>query len=539
MDIGGGSDAGAGPAIAAGVEVPGHMSVDEFRSHAHALVELIAGYYEGLEDRPVRGVGSPGDVLGAMPAAPPADGEAFEGVLGDVGRDVLPALMHWQHPGFFGYFPANASWPAVLGDFLSSALGVQGMLWQTSPACTEVETRVLDWLALLLGLPGSFTSTGAHPALGKELATLVGEPAEGRAGAEGVADGGGGGVILGTASEATLTALVAAMDRFVGRGVSRERMAGYCSSEAHSSFVKAAGIAGLGRERMRLVPVGDDGGMDAGALVRMMREDGEAGLVPVFVGVTLGTTGIGAFDPLAEIADAVRCAGEGVWIHVDAAWAGAAFVCPEFRGPMRGVGRADSVSFNPHKWLLTNFDCSAFWLNGAGARESLLRAMRITPEYLRNPASDSGGVIDYRDWHIPLGRRFRALKLWFVMRHYGVRGLQAYIRGHVREAAALERVIGASDVFGVAATRSFSLVCLWHVDGDGATREVMERVNERGRVFVTHTTLPASWGDERGGGRLVIRVSVGGTLTGHEHVRLLWRELGRAGEQVRGGGALS
>jgi len=512
------------------------MSVDEFRAHAHAMVELIAGYYEGLADRPVRGVASPGDVRGSMPASPPADGESFEGVLRDVERDVLPALMHWQHPGFFGYFPANASWPAVLGDLLSSALGVQGMLWQTSPACTEVETRVLDWLALVIGLPGSFTSEGEHAAIGEELAGLVGEPADtdARAG-----EGGGGGVILGTASEATLTALVAAMDRFVGRGVARERMVGYCSAEAHSSFVKAAGIAGLGRERMRLVPVGGDGGMDAAALGRMMREDAAAGLVPVFAGVTLGTTGIGAFDPMDEIGSLVRGSYDGVWLHVDAAWAGAAFVCPELRGPMRGIGRADSVSFNPHKWLLTNFDCSAFWLNGAGARESLLRAMRITPEYLKNPASDSGGVIDYRDWHIPLGRRFRALKLWFVMRHYGVRGLQAYIRGHVREAAALERVIGASDVFELAATRSLSLVCLWHADGDGATRAVMERVNERGRVLVTHTTLPASWGAERGGGRVVIRVSVGGTLTGPEDVRVLWSELRRAGEQVRGGGALS
>lgn len=333
--------------------------------------------------------------------------------------------------------------------------------------------------------------------------------------------------MLGTASEASLTALVAALERHRRRDDGREPVA-YTSAQAHSSLVKAAGIAGLGRKRMRLVPVREDLSMDVDALAAMTREDAAAGRAPVFVGATLGTTGAGAFDALEGIADVARA--HGAWVHVDAAWAGAAFVCPEHRGVLRGVERADSFSFNPHKWLLTNFDCSAFWLNGGGAKAALRDAMSITPEYLRNAASESGAVVDFRDWHIPLGRRFRSLKLWFVMRHYGVRGLQAYVRGHIREAEALERVVHASDDFEVAAPRSLSLLCVAHVGGDDATRRVHERVNERGRVYLTHTTVPRADGE-----RYVIRAAIGGTLTGPEHVRLLWRELREASDFLRSG----
>jgi aromatic-L-amino-acid decarboxylase len=475
-----------------------------------------------------------------MAETPPADGEPFVEMLRDVERFVLPNLMHWQHPGFFGYFPANASWPAVLGDLLSSALGVQGMLWQTSPACTEVEVRVLDWLALALGLPGSFTSSGRHAAMDNALRAAIGaSPTSVGEGAAADGGTGGGGVILGTASEATLTALAAALDRHRRAGGGAQPVA-YCSEQAHSSFVKAAGIAGLGREWMRLVPVGGDGAMDAGALAAMVREDLAAGRSPVFVGATLGTTGVGAFDPVDAIADAIGAergvGGPAPWLHVDAAWAGAAFVCPEHRGPLRGAERADSFSFNPHKWLLTNFDCSAFWVNGEKAKSALLEAMRITPEYLRNAASASGEVTDFRDWHIPLGRRFRALKLWFVMRHYGVRGLQAFVRGHIRDAEALERVAAESVAFEVV-SRSLSLVCLAHRAGDEATRAVLERVNESGRVFVTHTAAPAH--GSGGGERYVIRVAIGGTATGPEHVRLVWRELCAAADSLPGAGALS
>jgi aromatic-L-amino-acid decarboxylase len=515
-----------------GPELPPHMSVEEFREAAGELVEFICDYYAGIEQRRVRPGTVPGEVFEALPAAPPASGGPFDDVLGDVSETVLPHLTHWQHPGFFGYFPANASFPAILGDLLSSALGVQGMLWQTSPACTEVETRVLDWLALALGLPGSFTSTGVHPSLHDhaELRGLIGEPLVGRAGAEGEPDAGGG-VILSTASEAVLTALAAALGRHRRSAESVQQPMVYTSAQAHSSVQKALGIVGLDGDNIRIVPTDGVGAMDAKALRSAMQTDAEDARRPVFVCVTLGTTGTGAFDPLRSVGKA--CVQHGAWLHVDAAWAGSAYVCPEFRDTLRGVEHADSFSFNPHKWLLTNFDCSLFYLNGAEARGRLTQAMSITPEYLRNAASDEGGVIDYRNWHIPLGRRFRALKLWFVLRHYGVKGLQAHVRTHVRQAAALERVIDADDRFELAAPRSLSLV-LFRVARDDAagtlSREVMDRVNEEGHAFLTHTTLPVVGGDGRAdgegeAGRFVIRVAIGGTLTRDEHVRKLWQRV--------------
>ncbi len=493
-----------------------HMSIDEFRSAAHEMIDLICEYHRTVHERPVAPTTEPGEVFGSLPDAPPLDPEPIETMLGDVRSNVLPNLMHWQHPGFFGYFPANSSWPAVLGDLLSTGLGVQGMLWQTSPACTEIEQRVMDWLALALGLPASFTHAGKHPdRLDPEFARALGEPMPSEP--DRLNNGPGGGVILGTASEATLTALVAGLERHRRRNDGRQPVA-YCSSQAHSSFVKAAAIAGLGRDRMRLVPTDDSLAMDPGALRTLVERDAAEGLAPVFIGLTLGTTGTGAFDPIEPVLPIAR--EHNAWLHADAAWAGAAFVCPEHRGPLAGIGAADSISFNPHKWLLTNFDCSAFFLNGGTAKRELIEAMSITPEYLRNAASETGTVTDFRDWHIPLGRRFRALKLWFVMRHYGLSGLQAYIRSHIREAEALERALEADERFEVVAPRSLSLLCVALRAGDEPTRRVMDRINRGGHVFVTHTTIPHAGGD-----RFVIRVAIGGTNTGPDHVRTLWQEL--------------
>ncbi len=496
---------------------PNHMSTAAFRDAAHQLVDFICDYYDTIEARPVRARTEPGAVYDALPDAPPAHPEPFDRVLDDVRETVAPNLTHWQHPSFFAYFPANGSFPSVLGDLLSSALGVQGMLWQTSPACTEVETRVLDWLALMLGLPASFTSTGAHPSLQSEpeLRELLGEPLPA------VRDSPGGGVILSTASEAVLTALSAALERHRRSSESVQQPIIYVSSQSHSSVRKAVNIVGLVPENIREIPTDERHAMDPAALRRAIDEDESNACRPVFVCATLGTTGSGAFDPLAEIAE--LCERRRAWLHVDAAWAGSAFVCPEQRGLLRGVQSADSFSFNPHKWLLTNFDCSAFFLNGAAAREHLLRAMSITPEYLRNAASDAGGVIDYRDWHIPLGRRFRALKLWFVLRHYGVKGLQDHIRTHCRQAASLERVIDADDRFELAAPRSMSLVLFRVADDDPAgthSRALMDRVNDSGRAFLTHTVLPDPDGGEA---RFAIRVAIGGALTRDEHVRTLWQ----------------
>ena len=429
-------------------------------------------------------------MLAALPERPPDAGASdaeWDAILNDVREIVLPALTNWQSPGFYGYFPANGSWPAVLGDLLSTGLGVQGMLWQTGPAITEVETRMLDWMAHLFGLPEKFLSSGP-----------------------------GGGVIQGTASEATLVALVSARHRIRKRRPHDKpnTLVAYTSEQAHSSVLKATRIAGI--EHLRLVPTEAHHALDAGRLRELVARDTDAGLVPFYLCATAGTTGSGAFDPIAQIADARDDLAPDAWLHVDGAWAGSAAVCPEHRGFLDGLARAQSYCTNPHKWLLTSFDCDLFYVDD---RSILIDALSVTPEYLRNSASDSGAVIDYRDWQIPLGRRFRALKLWFVMRHYGAQGLQAHIRQHVAWARWLEAEIDASPHFELAAPRSLSLVCLRLAgDRDEATQALLKAANASGRVLLTHTTLP----DRHGRHRYTIRVAIGGSGHSFQSVRSLW-----------------
>ena len=382
--------------------------------------------------------------------------------------------MLFRSPGFYGYFPANSSPPAVLGELVSAGLGVQGMLWSTSPACTELETHVLDWLAEACGLPERFRS-----------------------------DGPGGGVIQDSASSASLCAVLAARDRSGGSDVLPDLRV-YTSSQAHSSIEKDVLVAGFGRHQLRVVPVDGDYAMDADALASMVAADVSEGLVPCLVVATVGTTSSGAVDPVARIAE-VACS-VGAWVHVDSAWAGSATVCPEHRDLLDGLDRVDSYAFNPHKWLLTNFDCSAFYVADAAP---LAASLSIVPEYLRNAASDSGEVVDYRDWQVPLGRRFRALKLWFVMRSYGTDGLRAHIRAHVAAAATLADRVRANPRLEMAAPLSLGLVCLRHVDGDEASERLLADVNSTGEAFLTHTKL-----DDR----FVLRVAVGGTWTTAVHV---------------------
>jgi aromatic-L-amino-acid decarboxylase len=503
-----------------------HMSPDEFAALGHRMVDWIADYWRQVERYPVlsrakpgevpgglplhapeRGLGqaennasAPGQGLGvvseATPLPPPSGRGGWDSVFRDLEEVILPGITHWQSPNFFAYFPANASGPAVLAELLSAGLGVQGMLWATSPACTELETRVLDWLGEMIGLPAAFLSSSER----------------------------GGGVIQGTASEATLVAMLAAKQRIGGGGP----LVVYTSTQAHSSIIKAAMIAGIAsgsedREHVRLIEVDDQYRMRPEALERAMREDVAAGKRPFFVCATVGTTSSGAVDSIGEIAKAVSRSNlppgpipgggaDGAWIHVDAAWAGAACVCPEFRGTLDGIEQADSIAFNPHKWLLTNFDCNCFWTRD---RRALTDALSVTPEYLRNAASDSGQVIDYRDWQVPLGRRFRSLKLWFVIRHYGVEGLRAYIREHVRLAALFEEWVRADERFELAAPRSLSLVCfrLRGEGADGKNRHLLERINASGRAYLTHTVLS---------GRVVLRMAIGAAQTKEEHVRGAW-----------------
>ncbi len=459
------------------------MSAEDFRLHGYALVDWIAEYVASLEERPVRSEVRPGDVRRALPDHAPEQPEPFEALLGDVDTVVLPGVTHWQSPYFFGYFPANASEPAILAELLSASLGVQGMLWATSPACTELETHMMDWLVEMLDLPTAFRS-----------------------------DGPGGGVIQDSASSATLVALIAARERATRgaanrRGV-RDPLVVYASPEAHSSVEKAVRIAGIGSENLRSVPV-DPGtlAMDPAALAAAIDADLAAGRIPAAVVATVGTTGTTAFDPVAEIGDI--CRRRGVWLHVDAAYAGAAALCPELRWINAGVEKADSYCFNPHKWMLTNFDCDAFWV---ADRSALVGALSILPEYLRNEATESGAVIDYRDWQIPLGRRFRALKLWFVIRHYGVSGLQAHVRSHVALAQEFAGWVEADDLFEIPVPHPLSLVCFRLRSGDDDNRELLDRVNDSG-LLLSHTRV---------GGRLTLRMAIGGTRTESRHVERAW-----------------
>ncbi|MGH3096301.1 MAG: aminotransferase class I/II-fold pyridoxal phosphate-dependent enzyme [Streptosporangiales bacterium] len=480
------------------------MTPEEFRREGHRVVDWIADYLDRIEERPVRAQVGPGEVRAALPAHPPERGEPYEHVLADLDRVILPGVTHWQHPSYFAYFPANASGPAVLGDLLSSGLGVQGMLWATSPACTELEMVVTDWLAELFGLPEEFRHGGS-----------------------------GGGVIQDSASSGNLVALLAARHHASEGAVEvagvRGRYTVYVSTETHSSLEKAVRIAGLGADNVRTVATDETLAMDAGDLDRVLAEDIAAGATPALVCATVGTTATTAIDPVRAIG--AVCRRYGVWLHVDAAYAGVAAVCPEFRTLTDGVGEyADSYCTDPHKWLLTNFDCSMLWVRD---RRPLETALSVLPEYLRNAATESGAVVDYRDWQVPLGRRFRALKLWSVIRWYGAEGLRAHIRDDVQLAERFAELVAADDRFELAAPRPLALVCLrprWEAltgaTGEGAdalTARVLDRLNDSGRLFLSHAKV---------GGRTVLRFCVGAPATEWAHVERAWNDIAAAVNEV-------
>ena len=470
-----------------------HMTPDDFRRHGRDVVDWIADYMERVEKLPVLSKVKPGEIRAALPAEPPRQGELFEVMLEDVDRIILPGITNWQSPNFFAYFPSNNSAPSILGELLSAGLGVQGMLWATSPACTELETHVLDWLVGMLGLPEKFRS-----------------------------DSTGGGVIQDTASSATLCAMLAGRERATGFQSNETgadgRLTAYASTQAHSSVEKAAKIAGIGRANLKLVDVDEKFAMRPDALAHAIAEDRRAGNVPCFVCATVGTTSSNAIDPVGEIGRI--CQDEGIWLHVDAAMSGSAALCPEFRWIHEGVELADSYCFNPHKWMFTNFDCDAFWVADRGA---LIRTMSVLPEYLRNKATESGAVFDYRDWQIPLGRRFRALKLWFVIRHYGVEGLQAYVRRHVELAQKFKSWVEKSDRFELAAPAPLNLVCFRHVGGDALNENLLDAVNGTGEIYLTHTMLE---------GRYTLRMAIGQAWTYERHVEAAWKLLQRLAIEV-------
>lgn len=473
---------------------PQAFDPEPFRAQLLALVDWITRYYERLPTLPVLSRVAPGEVFSALPASAPELPEAFDAVLADLDRIVVPGLTHWQSPNFFAYFPANASGPSMLADLLSAALGVQGMLWQTSPACTEVETRMLDWLAEACALPAAFRAGGA-----------------------------GGGVLQDSASGAALCALIAARERATG-GRSNEQgyqggLVAYTSSQAHSSLDKAVMLAGIGRANLRKLAVDERYALDPAALASAIREDRARGLTPFFVCATVGTTSSLACDPLRAIGDI--CRDEGLWLHVDAAMAGSAGLLPEARAIFDGLELADSYCFNPHKWLLTNFDCSCFYV---ARRRDLTSALSITPEYLRNEASEAGEVFDYRDWQVPLGRRFRALKLWFVLRGFGLAGLRALLREHLTLAQAFGRWVAADPAFELVTPVSLNLVCFRHRAGDDFTRRLQARVNAEGRLFISHTALR---------GQHVLRLCVGQAATEASHVAAAWDTLRTTARQLQ------
>lgn len=453
------------------------MTPADFRRHGKELIDWIADYWETVEDRPILPTVAPGEIRSMMPDEAPEQPESFDEIRADLDRVVMPGLTHWQSPGWFAFFPANASFPAILGELAAAGLAQQGMLWATSPSTTEVESHVLDWLVDLLGLPPTWKTTST-----------------------------GGGVLQMSASDSTHTALVVAR-RLARRKGPVESLVAYTSAQAHSSIEKGARVAGF--EHIRLIDVDDQFAMSASALQEAVAADRAAGLVPAFVCSAIGTTGTTAVDPVRNIGEIARS--HGMWHHVDAAYAGSVMMCEEFRHHQDGVELADSYTFNPHKWLFTNFDCSVFYV---ADRAPLIESLSILPPYLQNRASESGAVIDYRDWHVPLGRRFRALKLWFVLRSYGAEGLRHHLREHVEMARGLQARIEGHPHLEMVAPTPFALVSFAHKDGDEATTRIVEAVNGTGHSYVTASRIAD---------REFIRVSIGQTHTRQEHVDRLWK----------------
>ncbi len=460
-----------------------HLTPEQFREQGKKLIDWIADYYENIEQFPVLAQVKPGEIKASLPEDPPQKGEPFDAVMYDLNEKIMRGITHWQSPNFFAYFPSNTSFPSIMGDLVSSGLGVQGMIWATSPAATELETLVVDWLARMMELPEQFHSSSA-----------------------------GGGVIQDTASTSALTAVIAARERATKlesnqKGV-KQNLIAYVSSQTHSSLEKAVKMAGIGSDNLRIIEVDEQFAMKPEVLEQQIKEDKANGFLPFFVCATLGTTSSNAMDPLRKIGEI--CRNNNLWLHVDAAMAGTAMLCPEYRHFMDGVELSDSFSFNPHKWMFTNFDCDVFWV---ADRRELINTFSILPEYLRNKATESGEVFDYRDWHVQLGRRFRALKLWFVIRHYGVEGLQFHVRKHVKLAQQFAQWVETSKEFELVVKPPLNLVCFRYVGDDDFNLMLMNRVNESGKAFFTHTKL---------NDRIVLRMSIGQTHTEEKHVKQTW-----------------
>jgi len=463
-----------------------HRAAEELLRNGCIALDWIAKYLERAPDLPVLAQVKPGDVFKSLPDEPPLDPEPLATILKDLDNKILPGVTHWQSPNFYAYFPGNSSPPSVVGDLLSSGIGVQGMLWVTSPACTELEIRMLDWLVEMLDLPRHFLSNST-----------------------------GGGVIQDSASSANLCAVLAGRERATQFGSNEngcdQRLTAYTSAQAHSSMEKAIKVAGIGRKNLRVIEVDDQFRMKPAALARAIQEDKASGRVPCFVGATVGTTSTLSIDPLPEIG--AICREHNIWLHVDAAMAGTAALCPEQRSIHNGLELADSYCFDCHKWMFTNFDCTCFYVCD---RKELTETLAITPEYLKNAASAAGGVLDFRDWHVPLGRRFRALKLWLVIRSYGVEGLRTMVRHHIELTNKFVGWLRTDSRFEIVAPVSLNLICFRLKGPDSASEVLMQKLNASGKLFLSHTKL---------NGRFAIRMCIGQTYSEEEHIRTAWQEI--------------
>jgi aromatic-L-amino-acid decarboxylase len=469
------------------------MDAHEFRRFGHQLVDWVADYREGLAQRPVMSQVQPGEIRAAFPVHPPLEGGRLSEALAALDRDIMPGITHWNHPSFFAYFPSNTGYASILADIVASGLAVQGMSWQTSPAATELEEVVMDWLRQMVGLSEAWT-----------------------------------GVVHDTASTATLTALLCARERASGfsqNGAGLQSGAAplivYASDQSHSSIEKGSLLAGYGRDHLRLIPTSETHAMRLDLLEAAIATDLEAGLRPCALVACVGSTGTTAVDPVAGLADLAER--HGLWLHVDAAMAGTAMVLPECRAHWEGVERADSMVFNPHKWMGVGFDFSAYFVRDP---QHLIRVMSTNPSYLQT--KQDGAVKNYRDWHIQLGRRFRSLKLWFYLMDVGVEGLQARLRRDLANAQWLKQQVDAAADWERMAPVPFQTVCIRHVPpalaGDEEALKahnlaLAQRINEGGKAYLTPSVLK---------GKQIVRVSIGAEATERAQVEALWALLNEA-----------
>ncbi len=460
-----------------------HMTTSEFRKQGYKVIDWLVDYYENIEDFPVLSQVSPGEIRSNLPDSPPAKGRDYDEILSDMDT-MMPGMTHWQHPNFHAFFPAGSSGPAILADMIATGTGIVGMLWETSPSCTEVETHVLDWLVDMLGMPSKFKSNDL-----------------------------GGGVIQDTASSSTLIALIGARE-YASKGEfnsndTNNKLSSYVSTHSHSSIEKAIKVAGLGKNSLRVIGVDSDFAMIPDELEKQIKDDIENGVTPAFVCASVGTTNTTAMDPIEEIGKI--CKKYEIWLHVDAAMAGAAALCPEFRYIQNGLEYAQSYTFNPHKWMLTNFDCSVLYVDD---RDKITSAMSVVPEYLKNKGSETGQVIDYMDWSVPLGRKFRGLKLWQVINYYGTEGLQKYIRENVEHTQILKSWIEEDDNFEIIAPVPLNLICFKHKKGSEFNQKLHEAVNLTGKLYITRTKINDEY---------ILRFSIGQATGTIDHIKKSWK----------------